>query len=153
MSAERSLREVSAEHMLRSFAVNSVGPILVAKHFYSLMRGRERCVWANLSARVGSIGDNRLGGWYSYRASKAAQNQLTRTLSIELGRRAPGVICVALHPGTVETELSAPFSGSVPEHKLFSVERSVGHLLGVIDGLKPEDTGGFFDWAGERIEW
>jgi NAD(P)-dependent dehydrogenase (short-subunit alcohol dehydrogenase family) len=120
---------------------------------HGAMRHGRRAVIANLSARVGSIGDNRIGGWYAYRASKAAQNQITKTASIELRRKAPALVCVALHPGTVDTDLSAPFQGNVPEGKLFSVERAARQLLEVIDGLGPDDTGRFFDWAGEPVEW
>jgi NAD(P)-dependent dehydrogenase (short-subunit alcohol dehydrogenase family) len=153
MQPEKSLRDVDPSHLHRSFAVNAVGPLLVAKHFESFFRHERRAVVANMSARVGSIGDNRRGGWYAYRATKAAQNQITRTLSIEMARRAPEAICVALHPGTVDTQLSEPFQGSVPDEQLFSVEQSVDHLLEVVDGLGQEDSGEFFDWAGEPIEW
>ena len=113
----------------------------------------ERAVFANLSARVGSIEDNRLGGWYAYRASKAAQNMYTRTLAIEWARSRRNVICVALHPGTTDTDLSRPFQGNVPEGKLFSVDRTVSQLLAVIDRLQPDDSGQFFAWDGERIPW
>ena len=106
-----------------------------------------------ISARVGSIADNRLGGWYGYRASKAAQNMVTKTLSIELSRRSPNVICVALHPGTVDTQLSEPFQGSVPAGTLFSPERAAQQLLSVIDSLTTADSGHFFDWKGSPIEW
>ncbi len=104
-------------------------------------------------ARVGSIEDNRLGGWYAYRASKAAQNMYTRTLAVEWARSRRNVICVALHPGTTDTDLSRPFKGNVPEGKLFDVERTVSQLLEVIDRLRPDDTGQFFAWDGERIPW
>jgi NAD(P)-dependent dehydrogenase (short-subunit alcohol dehydrogenase family) len=138
---------------MEAFAVNGAGPLLLAKHLEPLLPRRERAVFASLSARVGSIGDNRLGGWYAYRASKAAQNMFIRTLAIELARRARGAICVALHPGTTDTELSRPFQGGVPESKLFTAERAVEQLLRVIDGLGPGDTGRFIAWNGERIPW
>jgi NAD(P)-dependent dehydrogenase (short-subunit alcohol dehydrogenase family) len=153
VSPEKSLRDLDLTRMRRSFEVNAIGPGLVIKHMHGAMRHGRRAVIANLSARVGSIGDNRIGGWYAYRASKAAQNQITKTASIELRRKAPALVCVALHPGTVDTDLSAPFQGNVPEGKLFSVERAARQLLEVIDGLGPDDTGRFFDWAGEPVEW
>jgi NAD(P)-dependent dehydrogenase (short-subunit alcohol dehydrogenase family) len=153
LTPEKSLRDIDPANLARSFAVNATGPILVAKHFADLIPRKAPAVFANMSARVGSIGDNYKGGWYAYRASKAAQNQLTRTLSIELGRRAKGAIGVALHPGTVDTDLSEPFQARVPADRLFSVQRAASQLLDVIDGLNPEDTGCFFDWAGEPIEW
>ena len=153
MHPEKSLHDIDPAHLQRSFAVNATGPILVAKHFHPLFRHGRRAVFANMSARVGSIGDNYKGGWYGYRASKAAQNQLTRTLSVEIGRKAPETICVALHPGTVDTGLSEPFHDYVPDEQLFTVEESVDKLLAVIDGLEADDTGRFFDYAGEPIEW
>lgn len=153
MAPERSLRDLNLAHMRRSFEVNAIGPALVIKHMHGLMRHGQRAVIANLSARVGSIGDNHLGGWYGYRASKAAQNQITRTASIELGRKAPKLLCVALHPGTVDTSLSEPFQGNVKPEKLFDVPRAAAQLLDVLDGLGPEDTGTFWDWAGEEVPW
>ena len=150
---ERRLGDVRADWLMESFAVNAAGPLLLAKHLEPLLPRRERAVFASLSARVGSIGDNRLGGWYAYRGAKAAQNMFLKTLSIELARRARGTICVALHPGTTDTELSQPFQGGVPEGKLFSTARAADQLLRVIDGLQPADTGKFIAWNGERIPW
>ncbi len=150
---EKRLADITLEGLQRSFAVNAVGPALVAKHFHGLVPRTERAVFASLSARVGSIDDNRHGGWYGYRASKAAQNMITRNLSIELRRTARGIICVALHPGTVDTALSRPFQGKVPEGKLFSPARAAAQLLGVIDRLRPEDNGCFLSWDGEPIPW
>ena len=150
---ERRLADVQLDWLLESFAVNGAGPLLLAKHFEHLLPRRERAVFASLSARVGSIGDNRLGGWYAYRAAKAAQNMFIRTLAIELARRARGVICVALHPGTTDTDLSQPFQANVPAGKLFSTERAVVQLLQVIDGLGANDSGGFFAWNGAKIPW
>lgn len=150
---ERRIEHVDAGALAESFAVNATGPILVAKHFRSLLTGPERAVFASVSARVGSISDNRLGGWYGYRASKAAQNMMTKTLSIELARRAPNVICVALHPGTVDTDLSKPFQRNVPPHQLFDVERAAKQLLAVIDPLTSADSGSFLDWASKPIAW
>lgn len=150
---ERRLAEVTADNLLRSYAVNAVGPILIAKHFHPLLAHGERAVLANLSARVGSIGDNRLGGWYAYRAAKAAQNQLTRTVSIELARRAPKLITVALHPSTVATDLSKPFSGNVAGDKLFTPAYAAERLLAVIAGLSTESNGRFYAWDGAEIPW
>ncbi|MGD9387377.1 MAG: SDR family NAD(P)-dependent oxidoreductase [Gammaproteobacteria bacterium] len=150
---ERRLAEVRGDWLMQAFAVNGAGPLLLAKHFEALLPRRERVVFASLSARVGSIGDNRLGGWYAYRGSKAAQNMFLKTLSIELARRARGIVCVALHPGTTDTGLSAPFQGGVPADKLFGAERAAEQLLRVIDGLEPRANGGFFAWNGERIPW
>lgn len=153
MQPEKQLSEVSAETLQRSFAVNAWGPLLVAKHFARFLPRRERAVFASLSARVGSIGDNGLGGWYAYRASKAAQNMFTRNLSIELPRRHRGTLAVALHPGTVDTDLSAPFQSRVPERQLFDAPRAARQLLAVIDGLGKDDNGGFFAWDGQPIPW
>lgn len=153
LSPERRLADVQAEQLLRSYAVNAVGPILIAKHFQPLLSHDARAVLATLSARVGSIGDNRLGGWYAYRAAKAAQNQLMRTAAIELARRAPQLICVSLHPGTVETELSAPFRGSVAADKLFTPAFAAERLLAVIASLGRESSGRFYAWDGREIPW
>jgi NAD(P)-dependent dehydrogenase (short-subunit alcohol dehydrogenase family) len=150
---EKRLADVCPESLARAFAVNASGPLLVARYFEPLLAHAERVVFASLSARVGSIGDNRLGGWYAYRASKAAQNMCTRTLAVEWARSRRNVICVALHPGTTDTDLSRPFQGNVPEGKLFDVELAVSQLLGVIDRLQPADTGQFLAWNGERIPW
>lgn len=155
MHPEKKLADLDPAHALRAFEINALGPALVVKHFMPLLRSPHRKVIANLSARVGSIGDNQLGGWYAYRASKAAQNMFTRTIAIELGRhRKMGeTICVALHPGTVDTDLSKPFQGNVPEEKLFSQARAVSQLLAVIDALTIEDSGSFIAWDGQKIPW
>ncbi len=150
---EKKLEQVDPAALARLFAINATGPLLVAKHFVPLLTHDEPAVLANLSARVGSIEDNRLGGWYGYRASKAAQNMLTRTLSVEMARRAPRLAVVALHPGTVDTALSQPFSRRVPAEKLFSPERATAQLLRMLDGLTPEHTGRFFAWDGSEIPW
>ena len=153
LSPEKRLREVDGERMTQSFRVNAIGPLLCLKHWHELMPRDRRAVFACLSARVGSIGDNRLGGWYGYRASKAALNQAVRTASIEIARRREQALCVALHPGTVDTALSRPFQGNVKPHKLFNVARSVDYLFEVLDQLIPSQTGLLFDWAGEQIEY
>ncbi len=150
---ERRLADVTPDWLVESFRVNAAGPLLIAKHVQSLLPRREHAVFASLSARVGSIEDNRLGGWYAYRGSKAAQNMFTRGLAIELKRRCPGIVCVGLHPGTTDTGLSAPFQRGVPAGKLFSPDRAAGHLLAVIDGLGVQDNGSFRAWDGQPIPW
>jgi NAD(P)-dependent dehydrogenase (short-subunit alcohol dehydrogenase family) len=153
MAPERRLADVDPAAVARSFRVNALGPLLVAKHFIDVLTHGERAVLANLSARVGSIGDNRLGGWYAYRAAKSAQNQFTRTLAIEAARRAPRLICVALHPGTVDTDLSRPFRSRVPADRLFDADRAAAQLLCVIEGLDEASSGRFFAWDGAEIPW
>jgi NAD(P)-dependent dehydrogenase (short-subunit alcohol dehydrogenase family) len=153
IAPEKRLTDVRPDALATSFAVNAFGPLLVAKHFEALLAHKERAVFASISARVGSIGDNRLGGWYAYRGAKAAQNMFTKTLSIEWARSRRNVICVALHPGTTDTDLSRPFQANVAPEKLFSSERTVRQLLAVIDGLQPEDTGRFLGWDGAEIPW
>lgn len=148
---ERSWRELSAEHLMRDYRINAVGPALAARHFLSLLPRDQRAVFAALSARVGSIGDNRLGGWHSYRASKAALNMILKTLSVELSRTHPQAVVAGLHPGTVDTALSAPFQRGVKAERLFSPEFSAASLLTVIEGLTPADSGGVFAWDGVRI--
>lgn len=149
---EKSLGDIDPEAMLGVFRTNTIGPTLVAKHFLPRCRRGSKTVFAALSARVGSIGDNRLGGWVSYRASKSALNMVLKTLSIEHARRFPDAVVAGLHPGTVDTRLSAPFQRRVPEGKLFSPPQSVGYMLSVIDRLTPSDSGGVFAWDGTRIE-
>jgi NAD(P)-dependent dehydrogenase (short-subunit alcohol dehydrogenase family) len=153
IAPEKRLADVQPDALMASFTVNAAGPLLVARHFEPLFAHRERAVFASISARVGSIGDNRLGGWYAYRGSKAAQNMFTRTLAIEWARSRRNVICVALHPGTTDTELSRPFQANVPPQKLFAVERTVAQLLAVIDRLTPADSGRFLAWDGTEIAW
>jgi NAD(P)-dependent dehydrogenase (short-subunit alcohol dehydrogenase family) len=148
---EKSWRQLSAEHMAKAFAVNAIGPALLMKHFLPLMPRRDHAVFATLSAKVGSIGDNHLGGWYSYRASKAALNQLVRTAAIELRRTAPNGICVALHPGTVDTRLSAPFSKSGLE--LQTPTLAARRLLDVVSKLEPSQNGQFLDYRGHNLPW
>lgn len=150
---ERSYRQVEADAMARVLHLNTIGPALVAKHFLPLLPRDRRAVFAALSARVGSISDNRIGGWHSYRASKAALNMLVRNYAIELGRTHKQAVCVALHPGTVDTPLSEPFQANLPEGQLTAPAEAAGNLLGVLDGLTPEDSGALFDWSGERVEF
>lgn len=146
---EKALRDLDAARLAEQFAVNAIGPALVAQALLPKLRADRKTAFAVLSARVGSIADNRLGGWHAYRASKAALNQLVRTMAIEQAQRCPLGVCVALHPGTVDTRLSAPFQRGVPD--LFTPAASAGHLLTVLDGLVPEDTGGLFAWDGKAI--
>ena len=153
LNPERRLADVRPASLAASYAVNAIGPILIAKHFQNLLAHGERAVLATLSARVGSIGDNRLGGWYAYRAAKAAQNQLMHTAAIELARRARELIVVSLHPGTVETGLSAPFRGNVAAEKLFTPAFAAERLLAVIAGLGREASGRFYAWDGSEIPW
>ena len=151
LEPEKSLRQLDVAHMAHAFAINAIGPALLMKHFLPLLPRSGKSVFATLSAKVGSIGDNRLGGWYSYRASKAALNQLVRTAAIELARLKPQAICVALHPGTVQTPLSSRFAKSGLDVQ--SPDEAATRLLAVIDGLSAKDTGGFFNHHGEPLPW
>jgi len=148
---EKSLRQLDAGRLARCFALNAIGPALIMKHVLPRLPRSGRAVFATLSARVGSIGDNRLGGWYGYRASKAALNQLVRTAAVELARRCTEAVCVALHPGTVATPLSAPFVAD--RSTVLTPAAAAAHLLAVIDGLTAADSGGFFDWRGQPVPW
>ncbi|MEH1792193.1 MULTISPECIES: SDR family NAD(P)-dependent oxidoreductase [unclassified Nostoc] len=153
LQPEKSLREINSENLLRYFQINSIGAVLLAKHLLPLLRHGERSVFASISAKLGSIGDNKLGGWYGYRASKAALNMLMRTAAIEYKRSCPKALIVTLHPGTTDTRLSRPFQKNVPAEKLFSVERTVTQLLAVIEQLQEGDSGQFFSWDGSRLPW
>ena len=148
---EKTWRDLEPGRLAHSFAINTIGPALLMKHFLPLLSRDSKAVFATLSARVGSISDNQLGGWYGYRASKAALNQMVRTAAIELKRCSPSAICVALHPGTVESELSAPFARSGLDVR--SPRKAALELLGVIEALTPEDTGTFLDQRGDRPPW
>ena len=151
LQPEKMMRALDAASLAEAYAINAIGPALVAKHMFELMPRDRKCVFAALSARVGSIEDNALGGWHGYRASKAALNQLIRTAAIELARKNKHAICVTLHPGTVDTPLSQPFQKSVPPEKLFAPRLSAARLLSVIDTLTPAQTGRFFAWDGSLI--
>lgn len=146
---EKALDHVDAAALAELFAVNSIGPALVLRHVPRLLARGGRPVVAVLTARVGSIADNALGGWYGYRASKAAANQIVRTAAIEIARKHGSATVVALHPGTVAT----PFTEKYPAHKKASPSDAAAHLLAVIDGLTPQDSGGFFDWQGKTVPW
>jgi NAD(P)-dependent dehydrogenase (short-subunit alcohol dehydrogenase family) len=158
--AETSLAKLDPHAMILTYQINAMGPLLVIKHMAALLKagggkgtGASAAIVANLSARVSSIGDNQLGGWYSYRASKSALNQLTKTVSVEFARRKDPVVCILLHPGTVDTDLSKPFQRNVPKGKLFTSEYSVQRLLGIIDGVGFKENGKFFAWDGQEIPW
>lgn len=150
---ETTLRNVTAEGLARTFTTNAFGPILVGKHFTQLLRKGDDAKFAAISAKVGSITDNGIGGWYGYRASKAALNMLLKTFSIELSHYKPRVTVLALHPGTTDTALSKPFQKHVPEDKLFSVDFTVERLLSIIDGATHKDSGKFFAWNGEELPY
>lgn len=148
---ERSWQHLDADALTHSFAVNAIGPALVMRHFFPLLPRQGPCLAAFFSARVGSIGDNALGGWYAYRAAKAALNQLVHTAAIELARRNREAVCVALHPGTVDTPLSQPFAKT--GLKVRPPEVAAAELIAVMDGLSAAQTGGFFDHQGKTVPW
>ncbi|OLP59477.1 C factor [Xaviernesmea oryzae] len=147
---EKSLRALDPAAMARQFAVNAIGPALLIKHFSPFLPRDRRAIFATLSARVGSIGDNRLGGWISYRAAKAALNQIVRTASIELARSRPQSLLVALHPGTVATNLTQTYGQG---HDKMAPDAAAHRLLAALDGLPDDANGGFFAYDGSRIEW
>lgn len=151
LTPEKTYRNQSADAFAKVFAVNTVGPALVAKHFLPVMPRNGEAIFAALSARIGSISDNRLGGWHAYRASKAALNMLIRNFAIEQGRRNPDFIALGLHPGTVDTALSKPFQSNVSAEQLFTAEQSAAHLIRVLGERTPADSGKVFDWAGNEI--
>jgi NAD(P)-dependent dehydrogenase (short-subunit alcohol dehydrogenase family) len=151
LSPEKKLADLDASALTRSFAINTIGPAMVARAFLPLMPRSGRSLFAVLSARVGSISDNRSGGWHSYRASKAALNQIIRTMAIEHARRAPDAVLAGLHPGTVDTALSAPFATSVAADRLFTPERAASALLEVLTHLTPAQSGRLFDWSGAEV--
>jgi NAD(P)-dependent dehydrogenase (short-subunit alcohol dehydrogenase family) len=148
---DKSLRALEADWMMQNFRINSIGPALIARHIMPLMPRSGRSVFAALSARVGSISDNRLGGWHSYRASKAALNMLIRTIAIDLARTHPDALCVSLHPGTVDTELSRPFQRGITDGQIKHPADSARALIDIIDSLSPSQTGRCFAWDGTEI--
>ncbi|XP_029484562.1 C-signal [Oncorhynchus nerka] len=164
---ETSLKDVSAQGIISTLTTNTVGPLVMAKYFAPLLQKgsgafgqqppektkRHSGIIVNITAKVGSIGDNGLGGWYSYRMSKAALNMATRNLSIELGRSRPRVVCVSMHPGTVNTDLSRPYHKNVPKDKLFSTSHSVHCLMSIIDSLNIDKTGKAYNWNGSELPW
>jgi NAD(P)-dependent dehydrogenase (short-subunit alcohol dehydrogenase family) len=148
---EKSWQQLDPVQMAHTFAINAIGPALLMKHLLPLLPKQGKAVFATLSAKVGSIGDNRLGGWYSYRASKAALNQLVHTAAIELRRRQPAALCVALHPGTVHSALSAPFAKTGLDVQ--APTEAAHRLLALLDGLCATDSGGFFNHDGTPLPW
>jgi NAD(P)-dependent dehydrogenase (short-subunit alcohol dehydrogenase family) len=148
---EKSIKDLKADNILKILNVNTVGPAIIGKHFLPLLNKDNKSVMAFLSARVGSISENKLGGWYAYRASKSALNQIIKTFSIELKRTNPKAIILGLQPGTVNSELSAPFKRSVSNKNLFSAEYSVSQLLGVIKRAEEGSSGNLISWDGEII--
>lgn len=147
---EKSLKTLDPAALAAQFALNATGPALVLKHALRLLPRDRPARFAALSARVGSIGDNGLGGWYSYRAAKAALNQLIHTAAIEIARSHPQAVVVCLHPGTVATPLTARYAGG---HPTVTPAQAAQNLLGVLDSLTPAQSGGFFDWQGKVIPW
>ena len=150
---EKALKELSAEKFHKIFAINTIGPALIAKHFCPLLPRDKPSIFAALSARVGSISDNHLGGWYAYRASKSALNMILKTTSIEMARTHKNTVIVGLHPGTVHSHLSEPFSKNVSKEHLFTADYAVANLTKVLENLTPEDTGKVFAFDGEVIEY
>ncbi|MDJ0642964.1 MAG: SDR family NAD(P)-dependent oxidoreductase [Erythrobacter sp.] len=150
---ERTYKRLSPEQMAEVFAINTIGPALIAKHILPLMPRNKRFVFAALSARVGSISDNGLGGWHSYRASKAALNMLLKNFALEIGRTHKQGVVMGLHPGTVDSALSQPFQSNLPEGQLIEPAEAAENLLGVLAGAAPEQSGQVLDWKGEVLPW
>ncbi len=150
---EKSLRQINADHLLQYFQVNSIPTVLLAKYLLPLLKASSASVFTTISAKIGSIGDNNFGGWYGYRASKAALNMFLKTIAIEYHRKSPHTIVAALHPGTTATRLSAPFHRTVPPEKLFPPARTVQQLMAVIDSLTETNSGEFFSWDGSPLPW
>jgi len=150
---EKALRQLDPQKLLNYFQVNSIGPALLAKHLLPIMKHSEPSLLATISAKIGSIEDNRIGGWYGYRASKAALNMFLKTASIEYKRRSANTAIILMHPGTTDTQLSQPFQRGVPPEKLFSPQRTVSQLIEVMSNVTSADTGSFFSWDGSRLPW
>ena len=150
---EKAVRSIEPDFFLDNFRINTLPTLLIAKYFSRSLLGPTATVLAVVSAKVGSIQDNRLGGWYSYRASKAALNMAIKTLSLEWQHKVPNCCVAALHPGTTDTQLSAPFQSNVATKKLFSVDQTAILLLDVIDGLSSKNSGRFWNWDGKEIPW
>ena len=150
---EKTIRHIDPAFFMQSMSINALPSLLLAKHLQAGFRHGRPAVFATVSAKVGSIEDNRLGGWFSYRASKAALNMCLKTLAIEWRRSLPNVALAALHPGTTDTDLSRPFQHNVPNGQLFTPEQSVSCMLDVLDGLKPANSGQFLAFDGEKLPW
>ena len=153
LKPEKRLTQVTREALAEQFSINAFAPVLLAKAVEPLLERDRPVHFASLSARVGSISDNRTGGWYAYRAAKSAQNQLLKTLSVEWSRRWPNATVTLLHPGTTDTALSKPFQSFVPPEKLFSPERAADQLLTVLSTQTPQQSGSFLAWDGQPIDW
>lgn len=153
LKPEKALTQADRTSLLRLFEINSIAPLLIARTVLPLMPRSGTCHFAALSAMVGSINDNRIGGWYGYRASKAALNQFLKTLAIEARRTHPGLCVTAIHPGTTDTDLSKPFQGNVPEQKLYTPAQSAARILEVVLDGTPETSGRFMNWNGEPLPW
>lgn len=149
---EKSLKDLTSEKMNHLFKINAILPALIAKHFTPKLNKKCKSLFVALSARVGSISDNKLGGWYAYRASKAALNMIIKTIAIEIRRQNQNAIIVGLHPGTVDSNLSKPFQANIPKEKLFTPEFSVLKMIKVLEGLTPHDSGKCFAWDGAVID-
>ena len=148
---EKTYKNIDLTFMKKNFEINVMGPALIMKHFLPLLDTDQKSIFATLSAKVGSISDNRYGGWYSYRASKAALNQMIKTASIELKMKNKNAVCVAIHPGTVTSKLSKPFQKD--NLKIQSNKESAKNIVQVMTNLKINDSGLFFDWSGDIINW
>lgn len=153
VAPEKSMRELDPDALATAMRINAIGPLMVLRHALGLLQHKQPSIAAALSARVGSIGDNRMGGWYAYRGSKAALNQYWTTAAIETARRRKGPTCVLLHPGTVDTPLSQPFQANVADGKLFTPAYSAQRLLTVLSGVTDDDNGRFYAWDGQAIPW
>lgn len=153
IAPEKRLEDINSEKLQAVLQANTIVPMLWLANLVTVLKSRTDCSVAVFSARVGSIEDNRSGGWYAYRASKSALNMLIKTASIEYQRRAPNVKLIAFHPGTTDTQLSRPFQGHVPEGKLFTPQFVASSLLGIMGNLDREGSAVFLDWAGEPINW
>ena len=151
LQPEKAISSLDLDNFQKVFNVNTFAPALLLKVFFPLIKRNSDALIGVLSARVGSISDNRIGGWYAYRASKAALNMIIKTAAIELERRDKTAKIIGLHPGTVDTNLSKPFQGGTPEEKIFTPEQSIDYLTKVIDSSTPQDTGKVFDWQGKEI--
>ncbi|NEQ50281.1 MAG: SDR family NAD(P)-dependent oxidoreductase [Leptolyngbya sp. SIO3F4] len=153
ITPEKALRQLNSDNLVRYFQVNSIGAALLAKHLLPLLNHKQPNIFATISAKIGSIEDNHLGGWYGYRASKAALNMFLKTAAIEYSRRSKQTAIVMLHPGTTDTRLSEPFQRGVPPEKLFPVSKTVGLLMEVLGQVTLKDNGSFFSWDGKRLPW
>jgi len=153
LNPEKRLQHINRENLIESFSINAFAPILLAKTIEEFINKELQFNFASISARVGSITDNKTGGWYAYRAAKSAQNQLFKSLSIEWARKYPKAIITLLHPGTVNTNLSKPFHKFVPKDKLFSPQKTSNYMIDILRHQKPTDSGKFIAWDGKEIPW